>query len=220
MGDFSHYVDIVLFAMIAGFIVLRLRGVLGRRPGNQRRQNPILGRAAAPTERLVALASRRTRPPEPAAPVGDDVAAGVEQIRAVDPGFDPAQFLDGARIAFDMIVGAFAAGDKAKLRPLLSDEVYKPFSEAIDERDAARERLETRVVVLKQFDIVEARLVDRVARVTVKFVSEQINVLRAHDGSVVDGDPAKPIEKTDFWSFTRDTRASDPNWTLVATASG
>ena len=220
MGDFSHYVDIVLFAMIAGFIVLRLRSVLGRRPSNQRRQNPILGRAAAPTERLVALASRRAPPPEAAAPAADEVAAGIARIRSTDPGFDPGQFLDGARIAFEMIVGAFAAGDKAKLRPLLSDEVYKPFCEAIDERSGAGERLETRILALKKFDIVEAKLADRIARVTVKFVSEQIHVLRAHDGSVVDGDPSKPIEKTDFWSFARDTRASDPNWVLVATASG
>ena len=137
-----------------------------------------------------------------------------------DPEFDAGQFLEGARTAFGMIVAAFADGDKAKLRPLLSDEVYKPFCDAIDERNAAGERLETRVAALKQFEIVEARMTDRIARVTVKFVSEQIHVLRAHDGSVVDGDPKTPIEKTDFWSFARDTRASDPNWLLVATASG
>ena len=119
-----------------------------------------------------------------------------------------------------MIVAAFAAGDKAQLRPLLSDEVYKPFSDAIDEREAAGETLETRILQLKSIDIVEAGLAGRMARVTVKFVTDQINVLRAHDGSIVDGHPEDPAEKTDFWTFARDTRSSDPNWVLVTTASG
>jgi predicted lipid-binding transport protein (Tim44 family) len=154
------------------------------------------------------------------APPADAVAAGLESIAGADPGFDPGQFLEGARAAFEMIVGAFAAGDKARLRPLLSDAVYAPFSAAIDERAAAGETLETRTIGLKGLDIVEAGLTGRTARITIKFVSDQINVLRAHDGSVVDGDPDHPVEKTDFWSFARDTQSTDPNWALEATASG
>ena len=221
MGDFPHYFDIILFAMVAGFLVLRLRSVLGRRTGHERRRDPVLRGAEAPADNLVTLAARRTAPPpETAAAPADAVAAGLERIRGADPGFDPAQFLDGARVAFDMIVGAFAAGDKSRLRPLLSDEVYKPFVASIDERAAAMETLETRVVQLKRLDIVEAELADRQARVTVKFVSDQIHALRAHDGSVVDGDPEHAIEKADFWTFARDTASADPNWALVATASG
>jgi predicted lipid-binding transport protein (Tim44 family) len=226
MGDLPHYFDIILFAMVAAFLVLRLRSVLGRRTGHERPQDAMLRRAEVPGEKIadkvVALGNRAAaaRPPVGTAPPADGVTAGLERIVGADPGFDPAQFLDGARAAFDMIVGAFAAGDKPRLRPLLSDEVYTPFSTAIDERATARETLETRVIGLKRLDIVEAGLTGRVARVTVKFVSDQINVLRAHDGSVVDGDPDHAVEKTDFWSFSRDTRASDPNWVLEATASG
>jgi predicted lipid-binding transport protein (Tim44 family) len=154
------------------------------------------------------------------APPADAVAAGLERVRSADPGFDPSQFLAGARAAFEMIVGAFAAGDKARLRPLLSDEVYTPFAAALDERAAAGETLETRIIGLKRLDITEAGLTGRMARITIKFVSDQINVLRAHDGSIVDGDPDHAVEKTDFWSFARDTRATDPNWVLEATASG
>ncbi len=223
MGDLPHYFDIILFAMVAAFLVLRLRSVLGRRTGNERRHDPVLRRAEAPADKVVALAQpqapqhrrlwprRRRRMPS---------RRVWSSIRAADPGFDPAQFLEGARAAFEMIVGAFAAGDKARLRPLLSDDVYTPFAAAIDERAAAGETLETRIIALKRLDITEAGLAGRIARVTVKFVSDQINVLRAHDGSVVDGDPDHAVEKTDFWSFTRDTRASDPNWVLEATASG
>jgi predicted lipid-binding transport protein (Tim44 family) len=223
MGDLPHYFDIILFAMVAAFLVLRLRSVLGRRTGNEPRHDPVLRRAEAPVEnKVVSLGSRSAavRPPVATAPPADAVAAGLERIRSADPGFDPAQFLEGARAAFEMIVGAFAAGDKARLRPLLSDEVYTPFSAAIDERTTARETLETRIIALKRLDVAEAALSGRMARVTMKFVSDQINVLRAHDGSVVDGDPDHPIEKTDFWTFARDTRSTDPNWVLEATASG
>jgi len=222
MGDLPHYFDIILFGMIAAFLVLRLRSVLGRRTGHERRQDPMLRRAEAPVDNLVALADRRAAPPPPpvaSAPPPDAVAAGLEQIRGADPGFEPAAFLEGARVAFEMIVGAFAAGDKARLRPLLSDDVYTPFATAIDERHTAAETLETRILQLKRLDIVEAALAGRTARVAVKFVSDQINVLRAHDGSIVDGDPDHAVEKTDFWSFARDSGSADPNWVLVATTS-
>ena len=227
MGDLPHYFDIILFAMVAAFLVLRLRSVLGRRTGQERRPDPVLRRAEAPPgdksgDKVVALGTRNQAVPPPVitATPPDAVAAGLERIRTADPGFDTAHFIEGARFAFEMVVGAFAAGDKARLRPLLSDEVYQPFAAAIDERGAAGETLETRIVGLKRLDITEAGLTGRQAHITVKFVSDQINVLRAHDGSIVDGDPDHAIEKTDFWSFTRDTRASDPNWILVTTASG
>ena len=154
------------------------------------------------------------------APPPVSVAAGIAQIRAAEPGFATAEFLQGARAAFEIIVSAYAAGDKDKLRPLLSDEVFGRFAAAIDERQAAGETMETRITNLKHLDIFEAGLAGTAARVTVKLVSDQINVLRAHDGSVVDGDPENAIEKTDFWTFTRDTRSRDPNWILVATGSG
>src|SRR5262249_48549450 len=137
-----------------------------------------------------------------------------------DAGFDPASFLQGGRIAFETIVGAFAAGDKAQLRPLLADDVYKPFAAAIDERIAAGETMETRILQLKSEDIVEAGLAGRTPLIPVKLLSDQINVLHAQDGSIVDGDPQHSIEKTDFWTFARDIRSTDPNWVLVATASG
>ncbi|HVC54366.1 MAG TPA: Tim44/TimA family putative adaptor protein [Stellaceae bacterium] len=222
MSDFPQYFDIILFAMIAAFLVLRLRSVLGRRTGHQRRQDGILRPAEAPGDNLATLASRRSVPPPPliTATPPAAAAAGLEQIGAADAGFDAAHFLEGARVAFEMVVSAFAAGDKTRLRPLLNDEVYKPFSTAIDERVAAQETLETRILRLKRLDVVEAGLANGVARVTVKFVSDQTNVLRAHDGSVVDGNPDAASEKTDFWTFARDTGSPDPNWTLVATSSG
>jgi len=223
MGDLPHYFDIILFAMVAAFLVLRLRSVLGRRTGNERRRELLRGPATT-GEKVVTLGQRPAPAAAPGAAPGPapagTVAGGLAQIAAADPGFDAKQFIDGARAAFEWILGAFAAGEKTKLRALLSDDVYKPFAEAIDEREAAGETLETRINKLGDIDIIEASVEDGAARVTVKLVSEQIHVLRAHDGSVVDGDPQNPVEKTDFWTFSRDTKSPDPNWLLVATGSG
>jgi predicted lipid-binding transport protein (Tim44 family) len=204
--------------------VLRLRSVLGRRTGNERRRD-LFVRGSTPTGdkagagKIVTL-TQRPSPLAAVAPPANTVAGGVAQITAADPGFEAPAFLDGARLAFEMIVDAFAKGDKTALRPLLSDDTYRSFAAAIDERDAASETLETRIAKIKDIDIVEAGMDARAARVTVKLVSDQNNVLRAHDGSVVDGDPQNLIEKTDFWTFARDTRSNDPNWLLVATSSG
>ncbi|HEV2187897.1 MAG TPA: Tim44/TimA family putative adaptor protein [Stellaceae bacterium] len=220
MGDLPHYFDIILFAMVAAFLVLRLRSVLGRRTGNERRRE-YLREPATTSDKVVTLGQRPAPavagPPLPAAAPAGAVANGLAQIAAADSGFEATRFLDGARAAFEWILGAFAAGDKMKLRSLLSDDVYKPFAEAIGEREAAGETLETRINKIGDIDIVEAGVDGDSARVTVKLVSQQIHVLRAHDGSVVDGDPQNPVEKTDFWTFARDTRSSDPNWLLVAT---
>ena len=154
MGDLPHYFDIILFAMVAGFLVLRLRRVLGRRTGNERRRELLRGPAAAgdkvvPLGRAAGHRDADRSPPPPA----NTVAGGVAQISAADPGFDAPHFLDGARGAFELIIGAFAAGDKPRLRSLLADDVYSPFAAAIDERAAAGETLETRIAKLHDIDI-------------------------------------------------------------------
>jgi predicted lipid-binding transport protein (Tim44 family) len=221
MGEFQYF-DIILFAMIAGFLVLRLRSVLGRRTGNERRRDLFPRRAAPAADKVPTLVEpdKRIAGPggEPSPP--DVVAEGLNRIRRADASFDPAHFIEGARAAFEMIVAAFAKGDKAELRPLLSDEVFQRFAMAIDERVAARETLETQIEKLDSVDIVEAGVAERTAQVTLKLVSHQINVTRAMDGSIVDGAPGQPVEKTDYWTFARDTRSTDPNWVLVATSSG
>ena len=221
MGEFQQYFDIILFAMVAAFLVLRLRSVLGRRTGNERRRDLFVRRPRPAPEKAPPPGEPEANvvlPPAAPAPA-DAIADGLGRLRRVDSTFEPAAFLEGARTAFEMIVTAFATGDKTALRPLLSDEVFHQFATAIDERAAAKETLETRILRLDG-DIVEAELAGRAAQVTVKLVSHQINVTRAMDGSIVDGDPEHPIEKTDYWTFARDTRSTDPNWVLIATSSG
>ena len=155
MGDFQYF-DIILFAMVAGFLVLRLRSVLGRRTGNERRRDLFPRRAAPATDNVATLVEPNKRVATPAgdAPPADVVAEGLNRIQRADPSFDASHFIEGARTAFEMIVAAFAKGDKAELRPLLSDEVFQRFAMAIDERVAAKETLETHIERLSSVDIV------------------------------------------------------------------
>jgi len=217
MGDGFVFIEIVIFAMIAAFLVYRLRSVLGRRTGEERqRPNPFTPQPARP-DNVVPMPPRSAAdaPFSPDEPVS--LAEALKQIHAADPNFDEKTFVHGARGAFQMIVEAFAQGDTATLRPLLSDDVYDSFVQAIRQRQAAGETLETRIDRIRDADVIEARLDGRDALVTIKFVSDQINLVRNAAGEIVDGDPRQPVEVVDIWSFRRNTRARDPNWALVET---
>ncbi len=231
MGE-GQFFDIVLFAMIAGFLILRLRSVLGKRTGQERqRPDPFGPRSRKsgdanasqqrPEDKVIELPDHTSpKSADAAAPSSDDpLAAGLTQVRIADPAFDSATFLEGAKYAFETIIGAFAKGDAAALRPLLNNSVYADFAAAIDERKKAGHTLETTLVGVKSADVLEARVEGRVAFVTVKFVTEQVNVTRDSAGNVVEGDAARVLPVTDIWTFARNTRARDPNWTLVETRS-
>lgn len=224
MTDGSQFIDIILFAMVAVFLGLRLRSVLGRRTGHER---PPAGLGGAPSggmanpNNVVDMAQRRRPVQEVVEPsYGDPVIdAGLEQIRAADPNFTATGFLQGAKAAFEMIVQAFVRGDEAALRPLLSDEVFENFSAAVRSRRDAHETCETELVRINSTDLVEARMEDRTARLTVRFVSQQVIVVKDDQGKVVEGNPSRSVQITDMWSFARDTRSPNPNWLLVATRS-
>ena len=227
MGD--GFLDLILFAMIAAFLVFRLRSVLGRRTGHERPPpDPLVQRPGEPPpkdpkDNDVDLHDR-TEPVEQdetlAAEDSDDpLVAGVAQVRSADPSFSPDTFCTGAQAAFEMVVQAFAEGDLKTLRSLLNDEVYENFSVAVKQRQEAEEELETTVISIKNADLLEARVEGRMAFVTLKFQSEQVNITRDKSGEVVDGDPTQVTTVTDIWTFARNTRARDPNWTLVETRS-
>ncbi|WP_244906028.1 Tim44/TimA family putative adaptor protein [Tistlia consotensis] len=224
--------DILFFAAIAAFLVLRLRSVLGKRTGHQSNDfDPFRDRQGAEKaadEKIVRLPDgRRPAEPQPADQPEDTALAGTERpavkgvaaVRAADPAFDEAGFLQGARAAFEMIVTAFAQGDAKALRPLLADEVYKDFSGAIDERQARKETLDTTLVGIEKAELAEAELQGRTAFVTVRFVSQQVNVTRDAEDRIVDGDANEVETITDLWTFARNVKSRDPNWKLVATQS-
>lgn len=224
----------IIFLVLAVAIFLRLRSVLGRRTGNER--PPVDYRAGEPAvgagDNVVTLPGARGD--GPAAPVSDEDAAERlakvapegsalnEQLRALmaaDPSFDPDGFVAGARAAYEMIVTAFAAGDRKTLKSLLSKEVFDSFSSAIGEREARGEKTESTFVGIDKAEIAEAALKGPAAQITIRFRSELISLTRSKDGEIVDGDPNKVVEVTDVWTFAREVSSRDPNWKLVATES-
>ncbi len=221
------FLDIIFFAMVAGFLILRLRSVLGRRTGDE---NAERWRPHRPGQAPEQLPDNVTRFPERGVaqapdqgeeaappPAPGSVEAGIAAIRAADSDFDPAGFAQGARGAFEMIVEAFARGDSAALRPLLADGVYQGFVSAIRERQSRGHVLSTTLNGIRSADIVDARLEGADAFVTIRFVSEQFNATRDAAGNVVDGDPSRVENVTDIWTFTRNTRSRAPDWFLVRT---
>jgi predicted lipid-binding transport protein (Tim44 family) len=219
-------IDLLLFALIAAFLVFRLRSVLGRRTGNERPpvepnaqsggQRPSPAADNGNEENVVALPDRKAEDTFIEEAEGD-LGENLRKIRGADSSFNTEQFVEGARAAFEMIVTSFATGDRETLRPLLSDEVYENFAGAIVERADQGNTMEMTLVGIRSSDIIEASMDGRVAFVTVKFVTEQIEVTRDSAGEVIDGDPTRVTTVTDIWTFARNTRSRNPNWTLVAT---
>ncbi|NWG24941.1 MAG: Tim44 domain-containing protein [Pseudorhodoplanes sp.] len=226
----------IIFLALAVFIFLRLRNVLGQRTGRERPPyDPYSARdARAPAgDKVITLPPRKpdavARPAETIEPAerwkgiaekGTPVAAGLDAIAAVSSDFDARHFVAGARAAYEMIVGAFAAGDRKTLKSLLSREVYEGFDEAIRDRESKGYSVESKFVSLENADIIGAELRGNSAQITVRFVSQLITATRDKAGNVVDGNPDKVTDVTDVWTFARDVTSRDPNWKLVATEAG
>ena len=225
----STYLDIVVFAVIAVVLIWKLRSVLGQRTGNEREPRDILSRsnrpasespqdkgaAPASTDNVIRLPTRNAPVQEPAAE--KDLPPEIARVHAVDRSFDPDEFLEGAKIAFDMILTAFSDGDVKSLRSLLTPDVFKTFSGAIDARNAAGETLESQLITIRNAEIDDTRVDDSTVFVTIRFVSEQVSCLRDKDGNVIDGDEAHVLTLTDLWTFSRNARSRDPNWFLAET---
>ena len=227
MNDGFQFLDIILFAMVAGFLVLRLRRVLGRRSGDQNRPRDVSAnrQQEADNDGNVIELTDRTGQADDGEDLTSDAAsddplvAGIARIRLADSSFDVDGFAAGARSAFEMVVHAFATADSGTLRSLLSEEVAENFQNAIKTRIEAGETLETTVISIKSANVIEAEVDGRRASVTIKFVSEQVNVTRDTEGRVIEGDPNQVTNITDIWTFARNTRSRDPNWKLVETRS-
>ena len=214
----GSFIEIVIFAAIAVVVGLRLYQVLGRRTGyeeQRRRPKPTNGAG----DNIVALPDRAAQRPEAAETRNPSLAAGLTQVKLADPSFERDSFLTGARGAFESIVTAFGKGELDTVKGLLSPAVHDSFATALAGRDTAGQRVETSLVALDDAAIVEAQAERRIARVTVRFVSEQVRHVRDASGQVVEGDSRHAERVVDLWTFERDPRSRDPNWTLIATRS-
>jgi predicted lipid-binding transport protein (Tim44 family) len=212
-------IDLILFGMIAAFLVLRLRSILGRRTGFERPPQPY--QPAAPNMAAPVIDAQAEPPAAPTRAVPDPASAlgqTLARMQTIDRKFAPAGFLDGAEKAFAMIVAAFAGGDRVALRSLLSDDTYRAFETAIAGREAAGQTQVSELRGIQSATIEAAELRATVAQITVRFVSDQISLTRDKDGKEVAGTDAV-TELTDLWTFERDLTAGDPTWRLVAARS-
>ena len=213
---------IVAVAMVAGVILFRLYTILGRRTGNERERLSRFDRTANETaDSVVALPDRnRLRGDTAGARPLDDVEQALVDIKLADRTFETDHFVSGAKKAHELIVTAYARGDRETLRPLLSDEVYDTFEHAIRDREGRNETIKFTLVGYKDVKISHASLKGRMAEITVSFAVQFISSTSNAGGTVIEGDPAAVRDVTDIWTFSRDLRGSDPNWTLVATSGG
>jgi predicted lipid-binding transport protein (Tim44 family) len=236
----NGFMDIytIIFLVIAVVIFLRLRSVLGRRTGSERPPFDPYSRRSAQTgpasDKVIDL-PRRSAPRDVASPVDTEAAAAdrikviapagsslhdpLKSVAAADRSFDPAAFIEGGKRAYELIVTAFAEGDRKTLKLLLSREVYDGFVAAINEREGRGETIDFKFVGIDRAEITGGSVKNGTAQVTVRFLSKLISATRDKSGAVVDGDPTHVGDVTDIWTFARETASRDPNWKLVATES-
>lgn len=224
---------VTLFFLVAAVLIFwQLRSVLGRRTGNEKPpKDPFAGRPdatspAAEDARVVTLPRRdeadgeeRQTAIDAYAPAGTPLNQQLRQVVEVDPSFVPKEFLNGARMAYEMIVTAFAAGDRKSLKDLLSREVYEGFDAAITEREQRGEVMKSTFVGIDKAEITGAEVRGQEVQITVRLVSQLISATYDSQGAVIEGDAESVGDVNDIWTFARDTRSRDPNWKLIATES-
>jgi predicted lipid-binding transport protein (Tim44 family) len=220
----TQLIEIVFLALVAGVILFRLYTVLGRRTGQERPPQEsyrLSGNAPAdgPKDNVVTLPQPSRAEQIPDRPA-DPVARGLFDIKLADRTFEIDPFLAGTRGAYEIIVTAFAQGDRAKLKPLLSSEVFAAFDQVIGGREQRNEKIEFTFVGFKDVKIVHAALKNRAAEITAAIGAQFIAATTNAEGQVIEGDAKGVRDVTDVWTFTRDVRARDPNWLLVATSGG
>ena len=211
------FVDILIFAIIAVFLALRLRSILGNRDGFEQQNKPLRpdnrqnGAMPDQADDLTNVI------PMPAKGQASLSAAGLDGVRRLDPQFRDADFVNGATAVFPMVLQAFADGDLAQLRRLLSYELYNEFAEAVRQRDAEAETLTVSIDEMVSVELLDGQVSDAIASVTVQYVSRQTRELKDKTGQIIEDETMVAEEMTDIWVFERDIQDADPNWKLVET---
>lgn len=227
----------IVIIVVAVIVLFQLRSVLGRRTGNERppfdpysRSEKVENKGVAQREGTVVTLPGRRDPVvidstaedkyavvDKVVPPNDPANADLRRIRDADRNFDPAEFLQGMQVAYEMVLTAFAEGDRKTLRGLLSQEAYAGFDSAITEREKRGETMKSAFIGLNEAKIVSGAVKDREVLLTVRIVSQLISSVTDSSGQVIDGDPEAVVEVRDLWTFARDTRSRDPNWKIVET---
>ena len=212
MSDGFAFFDIIIFAMLAIYLVFQLRRALGRKTGMEKPPKNEFTKENETTSQHKNIIPLNGQNQDQAVS-----ASGITILRQLDASFNEKEFISGSRAAFSWIVSAFADGDVVKLEPLLGPKLFKSFEQAIQERADAGEKLETKIVSIKSAQIDEVSVESNTAAVTVEFISDQIKVVRDSEENIVDGDPDTIESLTDLWTFNRDVTSPSPNWILTRT---
>jgi len=225
---------ITLFFLVAAVLIfLQLRSVLGRRTGNEKPPRDLytprdaVGPDSPDAGKVVTLPRRDAATEEDDrfaaidafAPAGTSLNESLREINKADASFNPKEFVNGARMAYEMIVMAFADGDRKTLKNLLSREVYDGFDAAITERESKGEKVKSTFVGIDKAEIASTEIKGTEVQITVRMVSQLISATYDKADKLIDGDAENVAEVNDLWTFARDTRSRDPNWKLVATES-
>ncbi len=226
MSQEFAYADLLILALVAGFILLRLRAIMGQHNDlPEQRQDSLF----SPNEEhsnvidLAPVDEEDVMPPDETEHIARDdsqLATALKEIRSADPSFHGSKFLDGAKSAFEMILQAYCQADRKTLKHLLSSEMYDEFNQAIKQHKEDQSQEDITLVAINSARIAGADVTQRTIRITVEFVSEQISVTRDKDGEIIGGDPSNIETVEDQWVFERDIRSQDPNWRLVETDAG
>jgi predicted lipid-binding transport protein (Tim44 family) len=232
MGSFDF---VTIFFLVAAVVIfLQLRNVLGRRTGQERppfdpysKRETVEAPETGERGKVITLPRRdgQEEPENPYAavdaftPAGSELNTSLRKIVDSDRSFDPKEFVNGARMAYEMVVVAFADGDRKTLKNLLSREVYEGFDAAISERESNGEVVKSSFVGIEKADIVSAEIKDQEVNITLRIISQLISATYDKAGNLIDGDAESVAEVNDLWTFARDTRSRDPNWKLIATES-
>jgi predicted lipid-binding transport protein (Tim44 family) len=213
--------EIVILAMIAAFLGLRLYSVLGRRAEHEEEPVPTrFERGDKAAQARAVPAPDVPRANREIAGFAPAVEQGLRDISVADRRFDLLTFMDGAKSAYAMILEAFWRGDKEELRQLCDDDVYEGFAAAIDAREAAGETLDNRLIRLEDCTVQAASLDGKTARIAVRFVADIATVTRNKDGAVVAGSLDDAVESVDVWTFSRNVTNTAPDWLLDETDEG
>ena len=189
-----EYIDIILLAMIAGFIFLRLRGILGKKTGHEENIDPSFSHDFS-TEKILK----------------NKLEQSVFDEKAKE------NFLEGAKIAYETIITNFASGNLKNIKYLLDNKVFEQFNDALKEREKKEHKSETTFIGINSASIKEHNKINNIIEVTVDFVSEIISCVKDKDNQILSGDPEKVKKVFDTWKFSKNSKSNNPNWLLTDT---
>jgi len=208
-------IELVILAAIAAFILYRLFSVLGQKTGYQGTQSSQDNVVPLRPD----LEAEINEPRREEKNIPTHLMDSIESIKKMDPSFTYAGFVEGATVAFEMIIDAYAKGDKKTLKSLLNQDIFQAFKQTIEEREKEGKVLDTTLIKIESVDVNEINVNKNVAEATVQFVTEQILLIRDQAGEILEGNPNQIDQNIDTWAFQRDLKSDNPNWSLIKTSA-